>query len=112
MSEVEKRKVNDNAYYKLEDRPPLHETVVLGFQHMLAMFVGIITPPLIIAGVAGLNAAETGFFVSMALIMSGVASFVQCYKIGPVGSGLLGVHAQVSLLCQWQLEQQMLVVFH
>ncbi len=92
MSKVEQRKVDNNAYYKLEDRPPLHETVVLGFQHMLAMFVGIITPPLIIAGVAGLNAAETGFFVSMALIMSGVASFIQCYKVGPVGSGLLGVH--------------------
>ncbi|MGM0413788.1 MAG: uracil-xanthine permease family protein [Bacillota bacterium] len=92
MSEAEKRKDRSNSYYELEDRPPLHETIVLGFQHMLAMFVGIITPPLIIAGVAGLSTAETGFFVSMALIMSGVASFIQCYKVGPVGSGLLGVH--------------------
>ncbi|SJZ91612.1 uracil-xanthine permease family protein [Selenihalanaerobacter shriftii] len=77
--------------YKLEDKPPVGETVLLGFQHMLAMFVGIITPPLIIAGVAGLNAAETGFFVSMALIASGITTFIQVKKVGPVGSGLLGV---------------------
>ena len=64
---------------------------MLGFQHMLAMFVGITTPPLIIAGVAGLVPGETGFFVSMALIMSGVVSFVQCKRFGSVGAGLLGV---------------------
>ncbi len=80
------------AYYELEDRPPTGETILLGFQHMLAMFVGIITPPLIIAGAAGLNAAESAFFVNMALIISGVASYIQCHKFGPVGSGLLGVH--------------------
>lgn len=78
--------------YKLEDRPPFMETMLLGVQHMLAMFVGIITPPLIIAGVVGFDAVETGFFVSMALIISGVTSYIQSKKIGPVGSGLLGVH--------------------
>ncbi len=84
--------VEEEAYYELEDRPPTGETILLGFQHMLAMFVGIITPPLIIAGAAGLNAAESAFFVNMALIVSGVASYIQCRKFGPVGSGLLGVH--------------------
>ncbi len=79
------------TYYSLEEKPPPEETVLLGFQHMLAMFVGIITPPLIIAGVAGLGPTETGFFVSMALIMSGIVTFVQCRRFGPVGAGLLGV---------------------
>jgi len=88
----EKTVVQEEAYYELEDRPPTGETILLGFQHMLAMFVGIITPPLIIAGAAGLNAAESAFFVNMALIVSGVASYIQCRKFGPVGSGLLGVH--------------------
>ena len=88
----EKTVIQEEAYYELEDRPPTGETILLGFQHMLAMFVGIITPPLIIAGAAGLNAAESAFFVNMALIISGVASYIQCHKFGPVGSGLLGVH--------------------
>lgn len=84
--------VEDEPFYGLEDKPPLIETLLLGLQHMLAMFVGIITPPLIIAGVAGLNAAETGFFVSMALMVSGVTTYIQVTKVGPVGSGLLAVH--------------------
>jgi len=92
MSENVNKREETEAYYKLEDRPPTGETILLGFQHMLAMFVGIITPPLIIAGAAGLNAAESAFFVNMALIISGVASYIQCHKFGPVGSGLLGVH--------------------
>lgn len=80
-----------STYYSLEEKPPLGETILLGFQHMLAMFVGIITPPLIIAGACGLDASQTSFFVSMALIVSGVTTFIQCRKFGPVGSGLLGV---------------------
>lgn len=82
---------NEGVLYKLKDKPPFYETVVLSIQHMLAMFVGIITPPLIIAGVAGLNPLETGYFVSMALIISGVTSFFQVKQIGPFGSGLLAV---------------------
>ncbi len=33
----------------------------------------------------------TGFLVSMSLFVSGVATFVQCRKVGPVGCGLLCV---------------------
>ena len=35
--------------YGLNARPPLPQTLFAALQHMLAMFVGIITPPLIIA---------------------------------------------------------------
>ncbi len=82
---------NQTVEYALEDKPELLKTFLLGFQHMLAMFVGIITPPLIISGIVGLNAAETGFFISMSLIVSGITSYVQAKKVGPVGSGLLAV---------------------
>ena len=95
MADSEENLANEEltveTYYSLEEKPPVGETILLGFQHMLAMFVGIITPPLIIAGAVGLNADQTGFFVSMALIVSGITTFIQCRKIGPVGSGLLGV---------------------
>jgi NCS2 family nucleobase:cation symporter-2/xanthine permease XanP len=82
----------NNKEYDLEDKPPVSESMFLGLQHMLAMFVGIVTPPIIIAGVVGLGPQETGFFVSMALIMSGLTSYIQCHRFGSVGSGLLGVH--------------------
>ena len=35
--------------FGLEDRPPLKQTLFAAFQHLLAVFVAIITPPLIIA---------------------------------------------------------------
>lgn len=56
---------------------------------MLAIFVAIITPPLIIAGALKLDLETTGYLVSMALFASGISTFVQCRKLGPIGCGLL-----------------------
>jgi xanthine permease XanP len=75
--------------YGLEDRPPLRDTLFAALQHLLAVFVAIITPPLIIAGALKLDLETTGFLVSMSLFVSGLATFVQCRRVGPVGCGLL-----------------------
>ena len=75
--------------YGLEDRPPLRSTFFAALQHLLAVFVAIITPPLIIAGALNLDLDTTGFLVSMSLFVSGIATFIQCRKVGPVGCGLL-----------------------
>lgn len=75
--------------YGLDDRPPFREALFAALQHLLAIFVAIITPPLIIAGALGLDLETTGFLVSMALFASGVSTFIQCRRIGPVGTGLL-----------------------
>ncbi len=77
--------------YGLDARPPLPQTLFAALQHMLAMFVGIITPPLIIASALGLSAEDSRYIVSMSLLMSGIASFIQTRRFGPVGSGLLSV---------------------
>lgn len=86
MSEMDKPK---GLIYGLEDRPPLRDTLFAALQHLLAVFVAIITPPLIIAGALKLDLETTGFLVSMSLFVSGVATFVQCRRVGPVGCGLL-----------------------
>lgn len=77
--------------YGLEDRPPLRDTLFAAIQHLLAIFVAIITPPLIIAGALNLDLETTGFLVSMSLFASGLATFVQCRRLGPIGCGLLCV---------------------
>ena len=77
--------------YGLEDRPPLRDALFAALQHLLAVFVAIITPPLIISGALGLDLETTGFLVSMALFVSGIATFIQCKKVGTVGCGLLCV---------------------
>ena len=55
--------------YGLEDRPPLRETLFAAAQHLLAIFVAIVTPPLIIAGALGLGQEDTSFLVSMSLMV-------------------------------------------
>ena len=75
--------------YGLNDRPPLRETVFAALQHLLAIFVAIITPPLIIANAIQLDQETTSFLVSMSLMVSGVATFIQCRRLGKLGCGLL-----------------------
>ena len=77
--------------YGLDDRPPLRETVFVALQHVLAVFVGIVTPPLIVAGALKLDAANTAYLVSMSLFVSGAATILQTSHFGPVGSGLLSI---------------------
>ncbi|MEO0537784.1 MAG: nucleobase:cation symporter-2 family protein [Cyanobacteria bacterium P01_A01_bin.123] len=84
-------KVAADLIYGLDDRPPVLEAIFVALQHVLASFVGIITPPLIISGALGLDPADTGYIISMSLFVSGVATFIQCKRIGPVGSGLLSL---------------------
>lgn len=75
--------------YGLNDRPPLRETVFAALQHLLAIFVAIITPPLIISSALKFDLDTTGFLVSMSLFVSGLATFIQCRRFGPIGAGLL-----------------------
>jgi len=77
--------------YGLDDRPPLRETLFVALQHVLAVFVGIITPPLIVAGALKLGAGDTAYLVSMSLFVSGAATILQTSRWGPVGSGLLSI---------------------
>ena len=60
--------------YGIDDRPPFKEALFAALQHLLAIFVAIITPPLIIAGALKLDLETTGFLVSMALFASGVST--------------------------------------
>ncbi|WP_017296643.1 uracil-xanthine permease family protein [Nodosilinea nodulosa] len=77
--------------YGLTDKPPVGESIFVAIQHVLAAFVGIITPGLIICGALGVSPADTGIIVSMSLFASGICTFIQCRKFGPIGSGLLSL---------------------
>ena len=77
--------------YGLDDKPPLGESMFAALQHLLAIIVGIMTPPLIIANVLGFSPEMKGYLISMALFVSGIATFIQVKKIGPIGSGLLSI---------------------
>ena len=75
--------------YGVEDRPPFKDAIFAALQHLLAIFVAIITPPLIIAGALKLDVEKTSFLVSMSLFVSGISTFIQCKRFGPFGARLL-----------------------
>jgi NCS2 family nucleobase:cation symporter-2 len=67
---------------------PLNQSIPLGIQHVLAMFAGNITVPIIIAGIFGQTPEQKIFLIQMALFVAGVATVIQTVGYGRVGSRL------------------------
>jgi xanthine permease XanP len=77
--------------YKLDDKPSAKESFFAAIQHVLASFIGIITPTLIIGGVLGLG-SEIPYLISMALMVSGVGTIIQARRpMGVIGTGMICV---------------------
>jgi len=67
---------------------PLSQSIPLGIQHVLAMFAGNITVPIIIASIFGQTTEEKIFLIQMALFVSGVATIIQTVGYKNIGSRL------------------------
>ena len=74
--------------YGLNDRPKPIPAFLAALQHVLAAFVGIITPPLIIGSTLGLT-AHLPYLISMALMVSGVGTFIQARRPFGIGAGMI-----------------------
>ena len=75
--------------YGPDDRPAAPVAFVAALQHLLAILVPIVTPGLLICQALGVSSRDTTLIVSMSLVISGIATFVQCKRFGPLGAGLL-----------------------
>ncbi|TLX54372.1 xanthine permease XanP [Stutzerimonas nosocomialis] len=72
----------------LDDRPAPLPALFAALQHILASFVGIITPPLVIGAVLGLG-DHLPYLISMALMVSGVGTFLQARSPWGIGAGMI-----------------------
>ncbi|RMO10373.1 Xanthine/uracil permease protein [Pseudomonas cichorii] len=79
---------NNDLLYGLDDRPRPVTAILAALQHVLASFVGIITPPLIIGSALGLS-AYMPYLISMALMVSGVGTFIQARRPIGIGAGMI-----------------------
>lgn len=70
--------------------PPV-TALLVGAQHVAAMVVGTITPPLLLASTLKFSPDDTAYFISIALLASALGAFLQCRRRGPLGAGLLSV---------------------
>ena len=64
------------------------QLLAYGTQHILTMYGGVIAPPLIVGGAAGLSPGDMALLVTAGLFMSGLATLLQTLGIGPFGSRL------------------------
>ena len=72
----------------IEDRLPPGPRFMYALQHLFAMFSGNILCPILIANMINVPVAEKAFLIQCALFAAGLATFIQVYRIGPVGSKL------------------------
>ncbi|MDT7580269.1 MAG: uric acid transporter [Pseudonocardiales bacterium] len=71
-----------------DERVPLGKALIYGLQHILAMYAGVVSPPIIIASAAGLDARATALLVTAALFVSGLGTLLQSLGVPYVGSQL------------------------
>lgn len=83
--------VGPSLIFGLNDRPDPAKTFLAAAAHLFAIVASILTAPLLIARAVGLDSEATQYVISASLVVSGVATFIQTFRIGIVGSGLLAV---------------------
>lgn len=82
------KKKNYSSPYELEGRIPLGQAILYGLQHVMAMFVGNLTPVLLITGACALDGGLQLQIIQNAMLMAGIITLLQLFTIGPVGSRL------------------------
>ncbi|RTE64432.1 purine permease [Amphritea opalescens] len=80
----------NDLIYSLNAKPGAVESGFAALQHVLASFIGIITPTLIIGGVLGLG-EHVPYLISMALMVSGVGTIIQARRPLGMGAGMICV---------------------
>ena len=83
--------VGPSLIFGLNDRPDPAKTFLAAAAHLFAIVASILTAPLLIARAVGLDSEATQYVISASLVVSGIATFIQTFRIGIVGSGLLAV---------------------
>ncbi len=82
------KKQNYSSPYELEGRIPLGQAILYGLQHVMAMFVGNLTPVLLITGACALDGGLQLQIIQNAMLMAGIITLLQLFTIGPVGAKL------------------------
>eukprot|EP00747_Dinoflagellata_sp_TGD_P147588 gnl/TRDRNA2_/TRDRNA2_176834_c0_seq2.p1 gnl/TRDRNA2_/TRDRNA2_176834_c0~~gnl/TRDRNA2_/TRDRNA2_176834_c0_seq2.p1 ORF type:complete len:790 (-),score=152.76 gnl/TRDRNA2_/TRDRNA2_176834_c0_seq2:259-2379(-) len=91
-----KRDPPDMPFFPKDSKPALLTTLLMGLQHMLAMLVGVITPPRLMANegcLLGRDAdlcAVTPHLICSALLASGLLSIMQIMRVRLMGGYYFG----------------------
>ena len=67
--------------FKFEGKPSWGAAFPQAMQHVLAMLIGNITPPMLIAGTCGLSAEEKIMLTQAAMIIGGITTLLQLFPV-------------------------------
>ncbi|MGN0143657.1 MAG: uracil-xanthine permease family protein, partial [Clostridium sp.] len=76
------------SIYSLEGRVPLGQAIPLGIQHVLAMFLGNVSPLIIVCGLLDIPIETKSILIQNSMFVAGIATMIQLYPMFKVGSGL------------------------
>ena len=86
---MDRSQSSQKLLFQFHGMPPIGTSISLALQHLVAMIVGCVTPPIIIAGAIGLSQADRVLLIQASLVMSAVSTLLQLFPIGKrFGSGL------------------------
>ena len=89
---MENKKIaSDSALFKLNGKPKFSAAFPQAMQHVLAMLVGNITPPILIAQLLGLPESDKILLMQAAMLIGGITTLVQLYSVAGFGMGLPNV---------------------
>ncbi len=74
--------------YRLDGRVPLSRAIPLGIQHVMAMFLGNVSPLLIICGMLNMDVGVKTSLIQNSMFIAGVVTLIQLYPIWKVGCRL------------------------
>ena len=76
--------------FGVDERPPLTTTLLLGLQHVSLFFISLIFPVVIIGQLGDtISPQNARAFISLSFVSAAIATMLQAWKKGPIGSGYL-----------------------
>ena len=76
------------SIYQLDGKISLKQAIPLGMQHVLSMFVGNVSPLIIICGMLQMPADQKTMLIQNAMFIAGIVTLIQLYPIWRIGAGL------------------------
>ena len=77
-----------SGVFRYEGMPSANQLIPLGLQHVVAAIVGIVTPSILIANTCGIEGADRTLLIQVSLLITALATLIQLFPVGPVGSRL------------------------
>ncbi|SDZ27024.1 xanthine permease [Saccharopolyspora shandongensis] len=69
----------------VDDRPPWGHTILLGLQHVLVMYAGVVVVPMVVGTALGLGQDEIATLVCIDLVLAGIGTVLQSLGLWKFG---------------------------